>query len=279
MTDIRQELARLLATAEFELVPLKHAAARAGDLPTGSTVSVTASPTKAIEVTLRLAADLAARGLEVVPHLAARMIHSRGHLEELLGFMAERGMDRAFLVGGDATEFAAYRDAVELLAAMADLSHPIREIGIAGYPEGHPLIADDVLHEALVAKASHASYVTTQMCFDPAAIVRWIEGLRTAGIDLPVVIGIPGVVDPIRLATISARIGVGTSIRYVRKHGSLLWRLFRPGPYRPTRLVEAIAEAAVDHDLGLRGIHVFTFNQVAPTIAWRDAQLTDLAGG
>ena len=273
MTTPRQELARLLAASTFEIIPLKNAASRARHLPAGTTVSVTASPAKDMEATLTLAQELRQLELNVIPHLSARMTKDRNHLEKLLARMGEAGLEQVFVVGGDATEFGEFNDAPQLLAAMAELDHGVTRIGITGYPEGHPLISDQALRTALAVKAPHASYIATQMCFDVAAIVAWIKEIRAAGIELPVYIGIPGVVNPVRLASIGARIGVGASIRYVMKNRSFLWKLLRPGPYRPTRLVRGIARACADEDLGIRGFHVFTFNEVERTVEWWRSEL------
>ena len=49
------------------------------------------------------------------------------------------------------------------------------------YPEGHPDIADDVLLATLLEKQRYASYMATQMCFNPDAITRWIRTAPGAG--------------------------------------------------------------------------------------------------
>ena len=278
MTASGQELVRLLGASKFEIIPLKNAASRARHLSHGATVSVTASPAKDMEATLTLAEELQGLGLDVIPHLSARMTHDRAHLEKLLARMDEAGMDQAFVVGGDAKDPGDFADAPQLLAAMTEISHGITQIGIAGYPEGHPLISDQALRAAMAVKSPQASYIATQMCFDVPSIVRWIREIRAAGIGLPLYIGIPGVVDPVRLASISARIGVGASIRYVMKNRSLLWKLLRPGPYKPTKLVHEVARACEAEDLGIRGFHIFTFNEVERTVRWLQGEL-DRAGG
>ena len=278
MTTSLQELARLLTTSKFEIIPLKNAPSRARHLPHSSAVSVIASPTKDIDATLTLAEELQELGLNAIPHLAARMIQNQAQLQELLARMGEAGMDQALVVGGDATDPGNFRDAPQLLAAMADISHGVSQIGIAGYPEGHPLINDQALQAAMAAKAPHASSITTQMCFDVSSIVAWTRKIRAAGIELPLYIGIPGSVDPVRLASIGARIGVGASVRYVMKNRSFLWKLLRPGPYQPTKLVHGIAQACAEEDLGIRGFHIFTFNEIEPTVRWWRDEL-DRAGG
>ena len=126
----------------FELVPLKNALDQAAFLPAGATVSVTASPAKGIEATVALCEQLQARGFRAVPHLSARMIRDRAHLADLIAWLEGAGVDRAFVVGGDAKEPGDYPDGLSLLRAMAEIGHPLAEIGIPGYPQGHAFIAD-----------------------------------------------------------------------------------------------------------------------------------------
>ena len=170
----REALAHVLRAPTFELVPLKNALDQAAFLPAGSTVSVTASPAKGVEATVALCEQLQARGFRAVPHLSARMVRDRSHLSDLIAWLEGAGVDRAFVVGGDAKEPGAYPDGLTLLREMAEIGHPLAEIGIPCYPQGHPFIADGPLLEALRAKATFASYMTTQLCFDPGAIATWI---------------------------------------------------------------------------------------------------------
>src|SRR6185295_17105617 len=191
----RDALAHLLRAPTFELVPLKNALEQAAFLPAGATVSVTASPAKGIESTVALCEELQALGFRAVPHLSARMIRDRAHLAELIAWLEGAGVDRAFVVGGDAKEPGDYPDGLSLLRAMAEIGHPLSEIGIPAYPQGHAFIADAPLLDALRAKAEFASYMTTQLCFDPNAIASWLTARRAEGITLPVHLGLPGVAE------------------------------------------------------------------------------------
>ena len=71
-----------------------------------------------------------------------------------------------------------------------------------------------------------------------------------------------------KLAEISLRAGVGASLRYLRKHGRQIVTLARSRRYDPTPLAEAVAARAADKSLGIRGAHLFTFNQVEQTRDW-----------
>ena len=271
-------LARVLQAPTFELIPLKNALDQAALLPGGATVSVTASPAKGIEATVGLCEQLQAHGFRAVPHVSARMIRDRAHLVDLIAWLEGAGVDRAFVVGGDAKEPGAYPDGLSLLREMAEIGHPLAEIGIPAYPQGHAFIADGPLLDALRAKAAYASYMTTQLCFDPAAIARWIGARRAEGIALPVHVGVPGVAEPQKLLTIAARLGVADTHRFLVKNTRFVTRLVRSGGfYRPDGLVEALAPHLADPAAGIAGLHLYLFNAVEPTEAWRRSMLERLA--
>ena len=75
------------------------------------------------------------------------------------------------------------------------LDHPFAEVGITGYPESHPFIDDAATIDAMFAKARHATYIASQVCFDPTVTARWIEDVWARGTRLPVYVGVPGAVS------------------------------------------------------------------------------------
>ncbi|HEY8869548.1 MAG TPA: hypothetical protein VIM30_09160 [Candidatus Limnocylindrales bacterium] len=113
---------------------------QAAYLPPGARVSVTASPAKGIEATVGLCEQLQAGGFRAVPHLSARMIRDEHHLHDLIAWLEGAGVDRAFVVGGDAKDPGEFPDGLSLLRAMAEIGHPLTEIGIPSYPQGHPAL-------------------------------------------------------------------------------------------------------------------------------------------
>ncbi|HSL97851.1 MAG TPA: methylenetetrahydrofolate reductase [Candidatus Deferrimicrobiaceae bacterium] len=271
-------LARLLAAPTWELIPLKNALDQASHLPPGATVSVTASPAKGMAATVDLAVELERDGFRAVPHLAARLIRDTRELHSILDRMADRGIDRAFVIGGDPTEPGEFGDALALLRAMADMGRLPAEIGIGCYPQGHPLIADDALLQALRDKAPFASYMTTQMCFDPKALERFLAERRAEGIALPVKLGVPGVAEIPKLLSISARIGVRDARRFVLKNTRFVAALLRSGGvYRATGLLEDLAPVLASPAMNVVDLHLYTFNNVEPTEAWRRDLLSDRA--
>ena len=265
-----EALIRAVAHPRFEIVPMKGVEDQAAHLPPGAKVTVTCSPTGGIDKTLLLAAHLAAQGFEVVPHIAARLVVDRAHLRDLLQELAAFDVRDVFVIGGDAREpVGAFASALDLLQAMADLGHELDAIGVGAYPEHHPLIDQEALRRALWGKQRFATYMVTQICFQPETILRWLAEMREEGIELPVYIGIPGVVDARRLLRISMKIGVGDSMRYLAKHANLAARLLLPGGYNPDHLVEELARYVGDSECKIRGLHINTFNQVEATEKWR----------
>ncbi len=269
-------LRSILLHSNFELIPLRNALDQARFLPAGAQVSVTASPTRDLEDTIDLSRDLAAMGFEAVPHLAARMMRDRRHLAAILADLRRLEIGHVFVVGGDADQRGEFPDGLALLEAMVEIGHGLTRIGISGYPGGHAFIPDADLWDSLAAKQKFADYMVTQMCFDPEAIGAFVQACRSKGITLPVRFGLPGVVPIHKLAVIAARLGVGPSMRFLSKHTSLLGKLVRPGGYAPDELIRRLVPTIMNPEADIHGFHIYTFNEVQSTEAWRQRMLTEL---
>ena len=271
MSDARNEaLVEALAQPRFELIPMEGAIERVALLPEGATVTVTCSPTRGIESTLLLGEKLRERGFRIVPHIAARLVADRAHLDEIVRRLDDLGVREIFVIGGDTRKpVGPFSSAVELLSAMADAGHDFEHVGIGGYPEGHPNIDAKTLRQTLLDKRPFATYVVSQMCFDPDAILNWVADIRRRGIELPVYIGLPGVVERKKLLQISLKIGVGDSARFLTKYTQVLTKFLKPGGYSPDELVKNLAPFVEDQDYNLAGFHIYTFNQVESTEEWR----------
>ncbi len=274
--DQQAALRVLVADPKFELIPLKDGAEKADEVPHASTVTVTASPSHGIEATLDLAETAAALGHAVVPHLSAHMIRDRAHLGEVIDRCDGSGITRVFVVGGDAKDKGEFHDGLMLLHAMDELGHSFTEIGVPSYPEGHVDIEADRLQEVLLEKQRYAAYMTTQMCFNPGAIVAWLGSMRAAGVTLPLHLGTPGVAELTKLMTISARIGVADSARYLKKNKRMIGSLLTPGKFGPDSLLEGMGRALVDPGAKIEALHLFTFNQVRATVDWQARMLAAL---
>jgi methylenetetrahydrofolate reductase (NADPH) len=276
--DASGALVAALADPIFELLPLKNLPEQIPHLPGGARVSVTASPAKGIDATLDWAVRLQGEGFRAIPHLSARMIADRATLAALLERARDGALTHAFVVGGDADEPGEYLDGLSLLTAMEELGHPFTTLGCPGYPQGHPDIPDDALEAALRDKGRFVDHVTTQMDFDVKAIGAWVQRQRAAGLEPDIVIGVPGVADPQKLLNIAARIGVKDAKRFLVKNLRFVTGLAKSGGfYKPTSFVEGVAPLLADPAARVTGFHLYTFNAVEATEAWRRSMLDSLA--
>ena len=127
-----------------------------------------------------------------------------------------------------------FHGAIDLLEALDELGRPFADVGITGYPESHPFIDDETTIAAMFEKARHATYIVSQVCFDPGITARWVENVWARGTQLPIYVGVPGAVPRAKLLRVSTRIGIGDSLRFLRKNGSFAGRSC-VGASAPTR--------------------------------------------
>lgn len=239
-------------------------------VPRELTVTVTSSPTRGVDATLELTARLGACGYRVVPHLASRLVRDRAHLRELLARLHDLGARELFVVAGDIHRPAGtFEGAAQLLAAMAEIGHGFEDIGITGYPESHAFISDEATIQAMFDKEPLATYIVSQICFDPEVIGSWIRRVRDRGVGLPIHIGLPGPIAATKLLRLSGRIGLGESARFLRRHGNWLGRLMLPHAYRPEDLLARLAPHLARPDNRVAGLHLFTFNEIERAERWR----------
>ncbi len=256
--------------AYMEVFPTDSIEAKLDVLEPGSYVAVTCSPSKGVDVTLDMSERIAARGFKVVPHVAAKMVKDEAHLHEIMARLDDMPIVSLFVPGGDATKPAGkYLTALDLLRDIAEFEHRFEDIGVAGHPEGHPAVTDEVLLEELLKKQEFSNYVVTQMCFDADLIGNWVHEIRDAGVSLPVWIGLPSVSNRASLMTTSLRIGVGNSLRYLKNHGNIAVQLLKTREYRPDDLLIDLAPYIADPDLDIQGHHIYCFNQVEKAENWR----------
>jgi methylenetetrahydrofolate reductase (NADPH) len=267
----QRTLLEWLSHPRFEVIPFAGTAERVRHaVPTEVTMTVTASPTRGIEATIDLSVTLAEQGYAVVPHLSARLVQDTAHLKDILARLRGARVREVFVVGGDVQQPAGeFAGALPLLEAMAELGPGLERIGIAGYPESHPFIEDDITIQAMWDKRRYANYIVSQVCFDPKTLGGWVRRVRRRGVHLPIYVGMPAPIDRLELMRISAKIGIGESARFLRGHRSWLWRLMLPGGYSPDRFLAGLLPFTLEPDSGLAGLHVYTFNELEQAERWR----------
>ena len=266
-----------LENAYMEIIPVSGIEERLGALQPNSHVAVTCSPTKGVDETIELSEKLTAQGFQVIPHIAAKCVSGEKHLETIVKRLDALSIENIFVPGGDRPEpIGEFNNAYDLLKALQKSGHNIKNIGIAAYPEGHPDVNEKILMEALEKKKDLADYIVTQMCFDAKILGDWLVQINQQGVHLPVWVGLPGAIERGRLLRTSLRIGVGDSLRFLRKKSQVAAELMKSSIYNPDKLVTSISEYKDIADTNLAGYHIFCFNQIEITEKWRTETISKL---
>jgi methylenetetrahydrofolate reductase (NADPH) len=252
-------------------------AALATAVPPGTPVYLSAVPTRPPQELVERAIALAAAGFEPVPHVAARLFATARALDDFLARLStEAGVRRVLLIAGDRDQPAGeFRSALELIDGGMLQRRGIAEIGIAGYPEGHPRMSVQELDLALMRKVAAADqtgikvHVVTQFCFNAASIVSWIGRLRGFGLELPVRVGLAGPTNIATLLRYAGRCGVRASAQGLTRQAGLAKHLFAISA--PDALLRALSEARPRGDLGEVVPHFYSFGGLARTARWAQA--------
>lgn len=248
--------------------------AAAPGIPSGTRVNVTFLGNEDLPMRVAAAKAVVDAGLTPVPHLSARRLASTAELDGFLAALGEVGATRAvFAVGGDPAEpLGPFSDSLQLIESGALQRHGVEQVAVAGYPEGHPDIPDAELWRVLEGKHRAAAEaglelsLITQFGFDPAAVLSWLEQVRSRGIHQLVRVGVPGPAGVKRLLAFAGRFGIASSAAIVRKYGFSLTNLV--GTAGPERFLDRLAEGldpAVHGDVAL---HFYAFGGLEATSEW-----------
>jgi len=271
---IREDLQK----SYMEIIPVPGIEDRLDPLPSDMYLAVTCSPTKGVDETLELSEKLIAKGFKVTPHIASKCVSGEKHLETIIKKLDELGIESIFVPGGDRPEpMGDFNNALDLLRALKKLGHNLNKIGMAAHPEGHPDVSSEVLMEALEEKKDLADFIVTQMCFDAKILNDWMVEIHKKGIELPVWVGLPGVIERGRLLKTSLRIGVGDSLRFLRKKSQVATELMKSSIYNPDDLLKDITEQNDINQTNLAGYHIYCFNQIETTEKWRTESISSLS--
>lgn len=281
-SDLPNGIAELLASGSLDMSPDRPGDARliAGLLPAGTSVYVNHLPRRRLEQSLPALAALRSEGLEPIPHVAARRIASRIELSAFLErAVGEAGVSKVLIVGGDDPRpLGPYADGAALLREGSLAGRGIREIGLAGYPEGHPRIQPAVLEQALPDKLALAAaqglsaYVVTQFSLAPARVVKYCSDLARKVETIPVYAGIAGAIDTRKLLRFAQICGVSASLRALQAEGLGAVRLFTHTD--PHEQLAAVAHYCLGHrSCNVVGVHLYSFGGAAATAAWMNREI------
>jgi len=279
---IAATIAELVSGGSVEMSAHNLADAGAlGDLlPAGTKVYVNHLPRHTLADTLAALEAVHRAGLEPVPHVAARRVASRKDLEAFAQrAVRDAGVRKVLLIGGDDAKPAGpYADSVALLASGVLAACGVREIGIAGYPEGHARIGHAALEQAIKEKLALAAqqglgaYVVTQFSFAPARVIEYCSELARLAPAVPVYVGMAGPADATTLLRYAQRCGVSASLRALRAQGMGLVRLVTHTD--PAEQLTAVAHYCLGRrTCNVVGAHFFSFGGSARTAKWMNSAI------
>lgn len=211
-------------------------------------------------------------GIEAAPHLTC-VGSSRAVLAALLQRYREAGVKRIVALRGDLPATAMGSEAPGDLHYASELVQFIREqhgnhfkLEVAAYPEMHPQATNpdaDFAHFQRKVEAG-ADAAITQYFYNVDAYEHFLNRCARANLRIPVIPGIMPIVNRDQLLRFSDACGAEVP-RYIRKQldafGDDLTSLRAFGLEVVTRLCQRLLR------LGAPGLHFYTLNQAAPTLA------------
>jgi methylenetetrahydrofolate reductase (NADPH) len=275
--SLRQQIRNFVAASSTEVTPHdeKHLDEMARILPAGFPVYVANTPKTAPDDVVRVALRLQELGLTASPHVIARRVVDANRLRDRLRVLAAGGVQQVLLVAGDvAIPNPAFSSTVELLDSGVIRDAGIQRVGVAGHPEGHPVVSDDILWQALERKQAIARatglqmHIATQFGFDARTLANFEAGLAARGITLPIHAGVAGPTPFTKLLKYAAHCGVGASLRAVTGNALSLGKL----PHLVTRSDEMLLgiyrAKQANPDSRILAPHFFAFGGVLETARW-----------
>jgi methylenetetrahydrofolate reductase (NADPH) len=279
-TDVSLEAQSIIdLMSGFTVETTPASAAKVADFRTmlrpGTTVYITFLPGSDYNDTVATAKRLRDEGFKPAPHFAARSIESAAMFEDYLARVAgEAGVDHVLAIAGALEEpLGPYSDSTQLLDTGLFDKHGIKQIGVAGHPEGSPDMSDTAIADALAWKNAYAErtdarlHIVTQFAFEAAPIIAWDKALRAAGNNLPIRVGIPGIAKLQTLIKYAVACGVGNSINFLRKQAGNVTKLVTQ--QEPDQLVRDLAHySATDPDCGIEGVHMYPLGGLQKSAEW-----------
>lgn len=232
-----------------------------------------------IEDMVATARRVARDGFPVMPHFPARIIKDRATLADWIArYQGEAGVDQALLLaGGVATPHGEYDSSMQLLETGLFGAAGFKHLHVAGHPEGNkdidPSGGTRLVDEALQWKQKFSETsdakmaLATQFAFEAAPIIEWAEGLKSAGIDIPIHIGIAGPAKLQTLIKFAIACGVGASLKVLQKRAMDVTKLLLP--YEPTDvLAQLAAHKAANPDFNIEKVHFFPLGGIKTNAGW-----------
>ncbi len=248
-------------------------------LPEGTRVYIAHIEGTPIDDMVATARRLAADGFNVMPHFPARIIKDAATLGDWIArYQGEAGVTQALLLAGGVKDpHGDFHCSMQLMESGLFDKAGFKRLHVAGHPEGNrdidPSGGDAQVMEALRWKQDFSERtdaemaLATQFAFDAGPIVAWADRLASAGITLPIHIGIAGPAKLQTLIKFAIACGVGPSLKVLQKRAMDVSKLLLP--YEPTDVVTALADhVAANPGSLIKAAHFFPLGGIKTNAAW-----------
>ena len=248
-------------------------------LPEGTRVYIAHIDGTPIEDMVATAKRLNAEGFPVMPHFPARIIKDKSTLADWIArYQGEADVRQALLLaGGVDTPQGEFHCSMQLMETGLFDKAGFTNLHVAGHPEGNRDIDPDGgvknVMEAIrwkqeFSKRTDAKMaIATQFAFEAKPVIAWADGLKAAGIDLPIHIGIAG---PAKLQTMikfAVACGVGASLRVLQRRARDVTKLVMP--FEPNEILTELAQhKAANPDFNIAQVHFFPLGGIKATADW-----------
>jgi methylenetetrahydrofolate reductase (NADPH) len=270
MTDTKIEIAQiraLLDNASIEMTckDTEVLAEAAALLPPKTDIFIALFPNQTFDELTEAAKAVNAVGLTAVPHVPARRIPDLAEVRRIAQGFAAAGVTKLLLIAGDMTSPAgAFDSTIGVLESGEFAKVGIKEMYMAGHPEGHAHMTEQQLreYEAKKVALTNAQGVklnfVTQVVFEPEPMIEWENTLRRNGIQNPARPGLPGPASIKTLLRYAKICGAGASIKALTSgKASLVASLL--GDSGPEESIVSLAKAQTAGKTKFAGLHFFAF--------------------
>jgi methylenetetrahydrofolate reductase (NADPH) len=275
------EMEAFLKGYSIEVMP--RTAAKVEDfralLPAGTRVYIAHIEGTPIEDMVDTARRIAAEGYDVMPHFPARIIKDKATLENWIAmYQGEADVKQGLmLAGGVAEPHGEFTDSMQLLDTGLFDKAGFERLHIAGHPEGNKDIdpsggtanVDAALKwkQEFSQRSDAKMAIATQFAFEAAPIIEWANGVKAAGVDIPIHIGIAGPAKLQTLIKFAIACGVGPSLKVLQKRAMDVSKLLLP--YEPTEVLTDLANhKAANPEFNIDSVHFFPLGGIKSNANW-----------
>ncbi len=248
-------------------------------LPAGTRVYIAHIEGTPIEDMVATAKRLSGDGFSVMPHFPARIIQDSAQLGEWIArYQGEANVDQALILAGSPQrQLGSFESSMQILETGLFDKAGFKRLHVAGHPEGNrdidPDGSDQNVIDALRWKADFAKRtdasmaLATQFCFDAKPVIKWVDALSAAGVDMPVHIGIAGPAKLQTLIRFAIACGVGPSLKVLQKRAMDVTKLILP--YEPTEVIAELAAHKVSNpSFNIEQVHFFPLGGIKTNANW-----------